>query len=138
MAQILEQQVYLWGGQLCLADREAELPHDVTSANVLVSPNAIVLRVDEWVDEVATVQVFLGSDDDLQLSDLMELYAGPITLGSPGLLLFSPTGDEVLLQEVQEGSHEVRLYRSSGPSSRLVVLLDPDITSVTPSECASD
>jgi hypothetical protein len=56
--------------------------------------------------------------------DLEPVCTGQLNLTKPGLLVFEPTGDEVLLQEVRDGPHKVAIYRNGYPTSHLVVISD--------------
>jgi hypothetical protein len=127
MPQILDYFLSAAYGQVCLTDQDAELPaeSDPTGAEVLADPDAIVVAVaDEEPEDPVEVEVYQGTDEVPRLAGFERIFTGPLTLSRPGMLVFAPTGEEVLLREVADGQHQVAIYRDGYPTSRLVVLLD--------------
>jgi hypothetical protein len=127
MPQILDYFLEPLYGQVCLSGRDAELPWQLGlgGQRVLVDASAIVLAVaDDDPEGQVEVEVYLGSDGAPRVGALQPVFDGSLHLASPGLLVSAPTGDEVLLQEIEEGLHHVEIYSDGYPSSRLVVLVD--------------
>src|SRR6266568_424965 len=125
MPQILDHFLQAAYGQVCLADQDAVLPADSdhTSAEVLADATAIVVCVAGEEPEDA-VEVYQGAGEAPRLTGLEPIFRGPLTLSGPGMLVFAPTGEEVLLPEIAEGPHQVAIYRDGYPTSRLAVLID--------------
>jgi hypothetical protein len=127
MPQILDHFLQAAYGQVCLADQDAMLPADSdrTGAEVLADATAIIVSVahDEPEDPVE-VEVCHGADEVPRLTGLEPVFTGLLTLSRPGMLVFAPTGKEVLLREIAEGPHRVAIYRDGYPASRLVVIID--------------
>jgi hypothetical protein len=127
MPQILDHFLEPLYGQVCLSDRDAELPwqHALGGQRVLADKSGIAVSVaDDEPDGQVEVQVYLGTDEAPRLQGLQSFFNGTLYLLNPGLLVFTPTGEEVLLHEVQEGPHRVAIYGNGYPVSRLVVLVD--------------
>jgi hypothetical protein len=125
--QILDHFVEPLYGQVCLSDRDAELPwrDAISGQQVLANESAVVIPVaDEEAERPVELEVYLGDDEAPQLRDLQPVFSGSLTLSNPGLLVFTPTGEEVLLPEIREGPHQVTIYWNGYPTSRLVVLVD--------------
>jgi hypothetical protein len=127
MPQILDHFLQAAYGQVCLADQDAALPADSdrTSAEVLADATAIVVRVaGEEPEDAVEVEVYQGAGEAPRLTGLEPIFTGSLALSGPGMLVFAPTGEEVLLPEIAEGPHQVAIYRDGYPTSRLVVLID--------------
>jgi hypothetical protein len=140
MPQILDHFLEPAYGQVVLADQDAELPWQDALAGqpVIANPTSITVFVtDDETESPVEVEVYLGQDERPALRDLEQVYSGPLYLTNPGLLVFEPTGDEVLLQEVRDGPHDVAIYRNGYPTTHLVVIIDgyiqpPSAASVEP------
>jgi hypothetical protein len=131
MPQILDHFLQAAYGQVCLADQDPVLPAgtDRTSAEVLADATAIVVCVagqepENAVEVEVEVEVYQGADEAPRLTGLEPVFTGSLTLSQPGMLVFAPTGEEILLPEIAEGPHQVTIYRDGYPTSRLVVLID--------------
>jgi hypothetical protein len=85
-----------------------------------------VAVADSEPEDRVGVEVYLGDGDRPNLQGLQMSFRGGINLTKDGLLVFAPTGDEVVLGEIGSGPHRIEIYRDSYPTSKLVVLVDPD------------
>lgn len=127
MPQILDHFLEPAYGQVILAGQDAELswPDALSGQPVIADQTSITVSVtDDETQGPVEVEVYLGADERPALRDLEPVYTGRLYLTKPGLLVFEPTGDEVLLQEVRDGPHELAIYRNGYPTSRLVVVID--------------
>jgi|SRR5215813_1960519 len=127
MPQILDHFLEPLYGQVCLSGQGAELPwmEELSGKRVLASESAVTVAVaDEEPEGQVEVEVYLGPDETPRLRGLELVFDGTLHLPRPGLLVFAPTGDEVLLPEVKDGSHRLALYCDAYPVSRLVALID--------------
>jgi hypothetical protein len=129
MPQILDYFFEPAYTQICVSDQDGDLA-EMTAINdhrVFVNKSAVAVAVtDEEPESQVEVEVYLGPDQLPRLKDLERVFNGPLYLKSAGLLVFAPTGDEVLLDEVEEGSHHLAIFRDSYPAHRLIVVLDAD------------
>lgn len=127
MPQILDYFLDPLYGLVCLSGPDAELPWELSAGGerVLVDASAIAVAVaDDEPRGQVEIEVYLGPDEVPRVGGLEQVYDGPLHLPGPGLLISAPTGDEVLLREIGDGSHRVEVYRDGYPSSRLLVLID--------------
>jgi hypothetical protein len=127
MPQILDYFIEPAYGQVCLSDQDAGLSWQDTfnKQQVASDETSITIAVaDEEPEHQVEVEVYQGDDDKPPLQYLYRIFDGVINLTSAGLLVFAPTGDEVLLKEVASGSHQIEIYRDRYPTSRLVILID--------------
>ena len=127
MPQILDHFLQAAYGQVCLADQDAVLPADSdrASAQVLADATAIVVCVAGQEPENAVeIEVYHGAGEAPRLTGLEPVFTGLLALSQPGMLIFAPTGEEVLMPEIPQGPHPVAIYRDGYPASRLVVLID--------------
>jgi hypothetical protein len=127
MPQILDHFFSPAYGQICLSDREASLSWDDMPADrgVLAKESSITVFVaDEETEAPVEVEVYLGLDETPRIRDLKTIFNGLLNLANSGLLVFEPTGEEVLLQEIPEGIHRVAIHSNGYPASRLIVLID--------------
>jgi hypothetical protein len=140
MPQILDHFLEPVYGQVILADQDAGLSWQDAMTGQPVSADRTSITVFVAGDDAqgpVEVEVYLGTDEAPALRDLEPVYTGQIYLTRPGLLVFEPTGDEVLLQEVPAGPHDVTIYRNGYPTTHLVVIIDgyiqpPSAASVEP------
>src|SRR6266568_8408747 len=103
MPQILDHFLQAAYGQVCLADQDAALPADSdrTSAEVLADATAIVVRVaDQEPEDAVEVEVYQGAGEAPRLTGFEPIFTGLLALSGPGMLVFAPTGEEVLLREM--------------------------------------
>jgi hypothetical protein len=125
--QILDYFLEPAYGQVCLSDQDAELswPSPCNNQHVVSDEMSITVVVadDERRGQVE-VEVYQGADGIPRIQGLLRIFDGTLHLMKPGLLIFAPTGDEVLLHEIHEGPHNVTIYCDDYPTSRLVVLID--------------
>ena len=129
MPQILDYFIVPAYGQVCLSDQDAELSWQAgfNDQHVASDETAIMIAVtDEEPEREVEVEVYLGADGKPLLQYLLPTFDGAINLAKDGLLVFAPTGDEVLLEEITAGPHRVKVYRDGYPTSRLVVLIDDE------------
>lgn len=127
MPQILDHFLEPVYGQVVLAGQDAELPWQdgLTGQPVRADQTSITVFVtDDETQGPVEVEVYLGTDERPALRDLEPVYTGLLQLTKPGLLVFEPTGGEVLLQEVRDGPHQVAIYRNGYPTTHLVVIID--------------
>ena len=127
MPQILDYFIQPAYGQVCLSDQDAELSWQATfnDQHVASDETSITIAVsDEEVERQVEVEVYRGKDGTSASQYMERIFDGVINLARPGLLLFAPTGDEVLLKEIADGPHQIRIYRDSYPTLRLVVVID--------------
>ena len=113
--------------QICVSDQDGDLigMTAVNGRQVFVNESAVVVAVtDEEPESQVEVEVYLGPDELPGLEDLEQVFDGRLYLKSPGLLVFAPTGDEVLLDQVEDGFHQLAIFRDGYPAHRLVVVLD--------------
>ncbi len=129
MPQILDYFIEPAYGQVCFSGQDAELSWQASfnDMHVAVDDAAITVAVSDGErDDQVEVEVYQGRGDKPPIQYLQRIYNGIITLSQDGLLIFAPTGDEVLLEEVANGYHKVEIYRDGYPTSRLVVIIDAD------------
>lgn len=127
MTQILDYFIAPAYGQICLSDQDAELSWDATFNEQQVASDEASVTVavaDDEPEEQVEIEVFQGPGDRPPVRYLQRIFDGVINLARAGLLVFAPTGDEILLEEIASGPHQVTIYRDSYPTSRLVVLID--------------
>jgi hypothetical protein len=113
--------------QICVSDQDSDL--DGMSATkdgrVLVNKSAVAIAVaDEEPESQVEVEVYLGPGELPRLEKLDRVFEGRLYLKSPGLLAFARTGDEVLLDEVEYGFHQLAIFCDSYPTHHLVVVVD--------------
>lgn len=128
MPQILDYFIEPIYGQICLSDQDAELTWHARFNDQQVSSDEMTITIavtDGEPEFQVEVEVFQGPDEKPSVQYLHQIFSGVIHLTRAGLLVFAPTGDEVLLQEIPDGLHHVDIYRDTYPASRLVVLIDP-------------
>jgi hypothetical protein len=129
MPQILDYFIEPAYGQVCLSDQDAELSWQATfnDQHVASDETSITIAVtDEEAKRQVEVEVYQGPDDKPPVQYLQRIFDGVINLTRAGLLVLAPTGDEVLLEEIVSGPHQIEIFRDSYPTSRLVVLIDAD------------
>ena len=133
MAQILDYFIEPAYGQVCISDRDSELSWRSTfnEQRVAFDETSITIAVtDEEPERQVEVEVYWGRGDKPPLQYLKQIFDGVINLTRAGLLVFAPTGDEVLLEEIPNGSHRIAIYHDGYPTSRLVVFIDADSLAV--------
>jgi hypothetical protein len=127
MPQILDYFLDPLYGLVCLSGQDAQLPWQLGqgSQRVLADASGIAVAVaDDELGGQVEVEVYVGSDEIPHVSAFQQVFDGPLHLSGPGLLVSAPTGDEVLLREVEEGLHHLEIYSDGYPSSRLIILVD--------------
>lgn len=129
MPQILDYFIEPAYGQVCLSDQDAGLPWQAAFNDQKVASDEMTIMIavtDEEPERQVEVEVYQGHDVKPALQYLHRIFDGAINLTKAGLLVFAPTGDEVLLKEIATGPHRIKIYRDDYPTSRLVVLIDDD------------
>ena len=127
MPQILDYFLNPLYGMVCLSGQDAEVPWELglSGQRVLADASAVAVSVAEHESgEQIEVEVYLGSDEMPLVTALRKIYDGSLHLSGPGLRVSSPTGDEVLMHEVDGGAHDITIYDDGYPSSRLVIFVD--------------
>jgi hypothetical protein len=115
--------------QICVSDQDGDLVgvRAAEDGRVFVNKSAVAVAVtDEESESQVEVEVYLGPGELPRIEKLERIFDGRLYLKSPGLLVFVPTGDEVLLDEVEDGFHQLAIFRDSYPTHRLVVVLDAE------------
>jgi hypothetical protein len=100
MAQILDYFIEPAYGQICLSDQDAELSWQSTfnEQQVAFDETSITIAVtDEEPERQVEIEVYRGHDEEPPLQYLQRIFDGIINLTRAGLLVFAPTGDEILL-----------------------------------------
>jgi hypothetical protein len=129
MPQILDYFLEPAYGQVCLSGHAADLSWQTPFNDQQVISDEISITVavaDEEPEGQLEIEVYQGSYEGSRLQRLQRIFDGTLHLMRSGLLVSAPTGDEVLLREIREGSHHVAIYRDDYPTSRLVILIDGD------------
>jgi hypothetical protein len=129
MQQILDYFFEPAYAQICVSDQDGDLGGmtAIKERRVFVNESAVAVAVtDEEPESQVEVEVYLGPGELPSLQNFEQAFDGRICLKSPGLLVFAPTGDEVLLDEVEEGFHQLAIFRDGYPTHRLVMVLDAD------------
>jgi len=129
MPQILDYFLVPSYGQVSLSDQDAELSWQAifNDQQVISDKTSIMVAIpDEEPEGQVEVEIYQGPDEKPGLQHLQRIFDGTLHLIKSGLLVFAPTGEEVLLHEVHEGSHHVAIYRDGYPTSRLVAIIDGD------------
>jgi hypothetical protein len=129
MPQILDYFFEPAYTQICMSDQDGDLVgmSATKDGRVFVNESAVAVAVtDEEPESQVEVEVYLGPGELPRLEKLERVFEGRLYLKSPGLLVFAPTGDEVLLDQVGDGFHQLAIFRDSYPTHRLVVVLDAE------------
>jgi len=127
MRQILDYFFEPAYTQICVSDQDGDLDgmSAINDRRVFVNESAVAVAVtDEEPESQVEVEVYLGPGELPWLENFEQVFDGRLHLKRAGLLVFAPTGDEVLLDEVEEGFHQLAIFRDRYPAHRLVVVLD--------------
>jgi hypothetical protein len=129
MRQILDYFFEPAYAQICVSDQDGDLAGMSASGNgqVFVNESAVAVAVtDQEPESQVEVEVYCGPGKMPALDKFQRVFDGRLYLKSPGMLVFAPTGDEVLLDEVEGGFHRISIFLDSYPAHRLVVVLDAE------------
>ena len=122
MPLILSEELAADYPEVCFADRNAALPTTPSWDPIVWDPTSVTVQFE--TDEIESILVDVYLEDESSPDGLNELFDGQITLMTDGLLVFVPTGDEFVLEQVTEGTHRIRLFRDPAESRRVVALID--------------
>jgi hypothetical protein len=100
------------------------MPGDPIPGKELIRAKLAKSVVSAEPQDAVEVEVCQGAGETPRLTGLEPIFTGLLALSGPGMLVFAPAGEEVLLPAIAEGPHQVAIYRDGYPTSRWVVLIE--------------